>query len=115
MLSVTWSVSHQLGYPALSAARVIAARSHFWSNSKSCPESQRRYGNSSLNATMWFGFGRRKKLALRRTRFHPFAERAYFLHKIFDFLKTPMNRRVTQVRDLIDVAQLGEHLRPDLP
>src|SRR5215469_13224360 len=103
MLSVTWSVSHQLGYPASSAARVIAACSQLRLNSKSCPESVRRYGNSSLNATMvfidcdvsctrsrrwgsWRCFGW-KQLSLKQVRPYPSAKDMNGIHKLIHILK----------------------------
>src|SRR2546423_3030729 len=128
MLSVTWSVSHHFGYPASFAARVIAARSQPWSNSKSWPDSPRRYGNSSLNATM-FSFRprrarrgrmhfrrshlRRKQFPLERVRFNSPAERLDRVDKFIHFIEALMDRRVTQIRHLIDLAQFLQHLRPD--
>src|SRR5437868_14944983 len=112
MLSVTCSVSHQLGYPAWSAARLIAAWSQSGSNSKSCPESARRYGNSSLNATMihlicW------KQLALVRVWFRSFAERVDRINKLIDIFESPMNGRVTKIRHFVDPAQFFQNFRAD--
>src|SRR4051812_4787902 len=105
----------------------MAARSHAWSNSKSCPESPRRYGNSSLNATMFFflrwsrGSGmhlrrrrlRRKQLPLQRIRFDPAAESLDRVDEFVHFVEPLMNRCVTQIRHLIDLAQFLQHLRAD--
>src|SRR5436190_7544009 len=105
----------------------MAARSHAWSNSKSCPESPRRYGNSSLNATMFFflrhsrGSGmhfrrrrfRRKQFPLKRIRLDPAAERLDRVDEFVHFVEPLMDRRVTQIRHLIDLTEFLQHLRSD--
>src|SRR6266481_6932761 len=122
MLSVTWSVSHQLGYPASSAARVMAACNQSQLNSKSCPDSVRRYGNSSLNATMVlvrrnFAWRRRgtlrslsgKQFPLQRIRFYATPQRVNGIYKFIDILKSLIHRRVAQIGHFVDRAESFEH------
>src|SRR5438445_13043124 len=98
-------------------------------NSKSCPESVRRYGNSSLNATMilidcdvarsgggsrsLFGCLRRKQLPLERIRPYSAAKSVNGIYKLIDILKSLVHRGVTQIRHLIEPAQFFEHLGSD--
>src|SRR4029453_6621399 len=107
----------------------MAACSQSRLNSKSCPESVRRYGNSSLNATMIFidwtvarsGGGSRsarrrfsrKQFPLQCVRFHPAAESVNGIHKFIDILKSLVHGGVTQIGHLIDPAQFVEHLGAD--
>src|SRR4051812_36673690 len=105
----------------------MAARSHAWSNSKSCPESPRRYGNSSLNATIFLflrcsrGSGmhfrrwrlRWEQLSLQRIRLDSAAQRLDRIDEFVHFVEPLMDRCVTQICDLIDLAQFLQHLRPD--
>src|SRR6266567_1972591 len=126
MLSVTWSVSHQLGYPASSAARVMAACNQSRLNSKSCPESVRRYGNSSLNATMMLvdcdlarsgrdggrptlGCLRREQFPLERIRLDSTTKRMDCIYKLIDIVKALVHGGVTQIGHFIDAAQFLEH------
>src|SRR5882762_7593513 len=105
----------------------MAACNQLRSNSNNWPESQRKYGNSSLNATMILvrscGLGRmrpgfrwlwRKKLALRGVGFDPAPELLNRIDKLLHVLEPPMHRGVSQVGDFIDIAQFLQHFRADL-
>src|SRR6266480_5587179 len=101
----------------------MAACSQSRLNSNSCPESVRRYGNSSLNATMIFvncdgarssrgpagSCLRRKQFPLERIGFYPAAKRMNGIHKLVNILKSLVHRGVTQVRHFVDRAQFFEH------
>src|SRR5436309_14023370 len=107
----------------------MAACSQSRLNSKSCPESVRRYGNSSLNATMILidcdvarsGCGtrsllcclRRKQLPLERIWPYSAANGVNGIYKLIDILKSLVHRSVTQIRHLIETAQSFEHLGSD--
>src|SRR6266404_8250961 len=106
----------------------MAACSQSRLNSKSCPEVVRRYGNSSLNATMIFDCAlarttggvrvllrclSRKQFPLKRIWFYSASQRVNGIHELIDIVEALVNRRVTQVSDLIDLAQLFKHSHAD--
>src|SRR5262249_18339315 len=93
--------------------RLMAACSQSRSNSKSCPESHRRYGNSSLKATMVHDLIGWKQFTLPSVGFRCFAQRANCINELIDIFKSPMHRSVTQIGDLIDAAQFFKDFSAD--
>src|SRR5438132_10761540 len=100
----------------------MAACSQSRLNSNSCPELVRRYGNSSLNATMvlvrrnfagcWRGTLRglrRKQFPLKRIGFYATPQRVNGIYKLIDVLESLIHRRITQIGDFIDGAEFFEH------
>src|SRR6266542_6917998 len=108
----------------------MAACSQSRLNSNSCPESVRRYGNSSLNATMILvdcelvrssrngsrlalRCLRRKQFPLKRIRFYSATKRMDCIYKLIDIVKALVHGGVTQIRHFIDAAQFFEHFGSD--
>src|SRR5438874_10323000 len=100
----------------------MAACSQSRLNSKSCPDSVRRYGNSSLNATMvlvrrnfaWCGRGtlrglRGKQFPLKGIGFYATPQSVNGIDKFIDILKSLIHRRVTQIGHFIDRPEFFEH------
>src|SRR6266536_5315284 len=100
----------------------MAACSQSRLNSKSCPESVRRYGNSSLNATMMFvrrNFARcwrgtlrglrRKQFPLKDIGFYATPQGMNGIYEFIDILKLLIHRGVTQIGHFIDRAEFFEH------
>src|SRR6266536_2019238 len=104
----------------------MAACSQSRLNSKSCPDSVRRYGNSSLNATMVFvrrNFARswrgalrglrRKQFPLKDIGFYVTPQRMNGIYEFIDILKLLIYRRVTQIGHFVDRAEFFEHFGAD--
>lgn len=58
----------------------------------------------------WFG---RKQFPLERIGFHAAAERLNCVDKLIDLFETPVHGGISQVRDLVDFAQLLQDFRAD--
>src|ERR1043166_3812329 len=56
---------------------------------------------------------RRKQFPLQHIWFYSASQCVDGIHELVDVLKALVNRRVTQVRDLINLAQFFEHFRAD--